>query len=232
MEEINLSTNDDITLFTDEEQVAVDNINQKFTQQSKLKGLVREFTIFNDIQCYQTVKLKHGGKHKFRINLSHLDPKPKRDFVLADNWLITAVISAILSFLLIYIGWFSAMQVDQHIFIIITALCISFCFIAFLFAMLKTQDRFLYYSQCGRAPILELINNNPDHESFTEFINLLSSHVIKAQSSADLNPTEKLVMELKELRRLKDETVIPESDYEQAKQKIFRNKAFSSQDSF
>jgi len=228
MEEIDLSTDEDITQFTDEEQVAVKKINREFIQENKLKGIVRKFTIFNDIQCYQSVKRKHGGKHKFRVNLTHLNPKPKRDFKLADSWLITAAISAILSFLLIYMGWFSSMQLNHQLLFMLTAFTVSFSVIALLIALLKTRDRILMFSNCGCAQVLEFINNTPNRESFNEFIDLLSSHIIKAQQSSGLTPTERLVFELKELRRLKDENVIPVNEYELAKQRIFKNKAFTS----
>lgn len=229
MEEIDLSASDDITLFTDEEQVAVDQVNRKFRQESKLKGIVREFTIFNDIQCYQTVEEKHGGKHKFRVNLTYLDPKTKRDFILAESWLITAAISAILSFLLVYVGWFSSIQINQNIILIVTALSITFCFIAFLIALLKTHDRILFYSKFGQSPVLELINKCPDKESFLEFIDIMSQHIISAQHKTQLSTTQRLTLELKELRRLKDETAIPAAVYEQAKKRIFLNKAFTSE---
>lgn len=229
MEEIDLSAReDDITLFTDEEQITVKMVNQEFRQENKLKGIIREYTIFNDIQSYQSVKKKHGGKHKFRVNLTYLDPKPKREFILADNWLITAAITSILSFLLIYIGWFSSMHFSQNVITFLTILCLSFCFIAFLIAALKTNDSILFYSKFGRAPVLELFNNNPDRGSFSEFKDTLSRHIISAQHEAKLNTTKLLALELKELRRLKDETAIPTSIYEEAKKRIFRNKAFTS----
>jgi len=229
MERIDLSATEDITQFTDEEQVAVKQVNHEFLQESKLKGEAREFTIFNDIQCYQSIQRKHGGKYKFRANLTYLDPKPRRDFILADNWLITTAISAILSFLLVYLLWFSQINLDRSILTIATSLFISFSLIAFLVTLLKTRDRILFYSKFGRAPVLELMNRKPDRESFKQFLDLLSSHIIKAQHSAGLSPTDSLIMELKELRRLKDETVVPESLYEQAKKKILQNKAFTGQ---
>ena len=227
MEQIDLRTSEDITQFTDEEQVAVDKINHEFVQENPLKGETREFTLFNDIQCYQAVRRKHGGKYKYRVNLSHLDPKPKREFILADNWLIIAAISGVIGFMLVYIGWFSDMQFDSQIMVILSALSICFCLIAFLIALLKTRDRVLLYSYYGRAPVLELMNKNPDRASFAEFMALLSEHISQARENSTINSTDRLVAELKELRRLKDETVISEAVYEQAKKRIFRNPAFS-----
>ncbi|MEN8167029.1 MAG: hypothetical protein ABFR65_06065 [Pseudomonadota bacterium] len=228
MEEIDLSASDDSTLFTDEDQVAINKVNLELRQESKLKGIVREFTIFNDIQCYQSVKKKHGRKHKFRINLTLLDPEPKHEYSLAANWLITTGITAILSFLLIYVGWFSSIQLNQNIITILTALGITFCFIAFLIALLKSHDRILFYSKFGGAPVLEFINKNPDRASFSEFIDTLSQHILMAQQQANLNPIQQLPLELKELRRLKNEAAIPSDIYESAKKRIFRNKAFTS----
>ncbi|MDJ0881812.1 MAG: hypothetical protein QNJ56_09200 [Gammaproteobacteria bacterium] len=228
MESIDLSSNEDITQFTDEEQVDVNQINQEFVQENKLKGEAREFTIFNDSQCYQSVRLKHGGKYKFRANLTYLNAKPKRSFDLAEGWLITAAITAIFSFLLVYLRWFSQIQMDKQILTMALSLSITFTLIAFMVGLLKTRDRILFYSKFGHVPVLELMNYKPDRESFKQFIDQLSSYIIKAQHAADLSATDALVMELKELRRLKDETVIAESQYEQAKKKILQNKAFTS----
>lgn len=228
MEEIDLTAHEDITLFTDEEQVELDHVNEEFRQESKLKGIVREFTLFNDIHCYQSVTRKHGGKHKFRVNLTYLDSKPRRFYNLASGWLITAGISAILSFLLVYLGWYSGMQVNQSIAIILTTLSATFSFIALLLALLKTQDRVIYYSRFGHIPILELINNSPNRQAFSSFVQTLSSQIIQARQKSQLDTTARLTMELKELRRLKDEGVIPDTHYEQGKKRIFRNQAFKS----
>lgn len=228
MEEIDFSHQEDITLFTDEEHVNVVKINFEFTQYNKLKGEEREFTIFNDIQCYQKVTRKHRGKQKFRVNLSNLDPMPERDFVLADNWLMIAAVSAIVSFMLVYVGWFSSMKIDTNVITILASLSITFCLLSVLVAVLKTQDRLILYSRCGRAPILEMMNNVPDRQTFLEFSDNLSRQILLAGQSSSASPTERLALELKELRRLRNELVITPTQYDRAKRKIFKNKAFKS----
>jgi hypothetical protein len=228
MEEINYNPDEEITLFTDEEQVSVKKINQEFTQQSHLKGLLYRFTIFNDIQCYQHIQRKHGGKQKFRINLTYLDPRPVHRSHLAESWLISSAIFAIISLMLIYVNWFKGTTTTSSLAITLTILAVTLCLTSFLFGLFKAENRVYFYSQYGRAAILELINNNPDKASFDDFMQSLSSHIISAQNQARLDSTERLTQELKELRRLKDETVISEQKYEQAKQRIFRNKAFKS----
>ncbi len=226
MEEINLNTDEEITPFSDEEQVRVKEINQEFTQQSHLKGLLFHFTIFNDIQCYQRIERKHGGKQQFRINLTYLDPRPVRRSKLAESWLISSAIFAIISLMLIYINWFKDTTGNSSLAIPLTILAMTLCLISFLFGLFKAEDRVYFYTKYGRAAILELMNKNPDKASFDDFLQSLSSHIINAQHNSRLDNTQRLTQELKELRRLKDETLISEQKYEQAKQRIFRNKAF------
>ena len=228
MEQINLSAAEDITEFTDDEHIAVKKINHQFQQKNKLKGIELEFTIFNDIQCYQMTKKKHAGKHKFRINLTYLNPQSERFFSLADNWLITAGVSSILSLLLVYAGWFSNMQLNMTLIPIVTVLTGSFSLIAIMMALLKTNDRVIFYSNHGHAPILELINNKPNKEAFQAFINTLNDQILQAQHFSHLCTTDLLKLELKELRRLKHEKVISEVLYEKAKHRIFKNSAFNA----
>lgn len=227
MDEIDLTAAEDITLFTDEEQVEVQTVDRVFDQQSKLRGLDYQFTIFNDIQCYQQVKRKHGRKQKFRIDLSYLDPKPVLRFRLAEGWLFTTAILAVISFILIYIGWFkSAMSFQSDLLLIISIASITLTLMSLMIAILKTDNRMIFYSQFGRVPILEPLNKNPDKKSFTDFMQELSSHIISAQSKGRMDKTERLTRELKELRRLMNEEVITEQNYENAKKRIFSNKAF------
>jgi hypothetical protein len=232
MEQIDLNADDDITLFTDDEQVVVRHINQTFRQKSRLKGVDYEFTVFNDNQCYQKVTRRHAGKHKFRINLGCLDPQPRREFNLADSWLVMSAICAILGFLLIYAGWIRTppMNIDRGLLYILTSFSLSASVIALLLALLKTRDRLILYSKCGRAPVLELINNNPSSESFRQFLDDLSRFILLARNNMSESITQMLALELKELRRLRNEGVITDAQYEAAKQRIFKHEAYSAAD--
>jgi len=228
MEEIDLTSNDDITNFTDEENIDINEVNIIFTQVNKLRGETREFTIFNNIQCYQAVKKKYARKRKFRVNLTYLDHQLIRKYHLASDWLISTVIMALVSFLVISIGWFSKFHPSPNIMIVLSSICITLFFLLLFITLLKSHNRILLYSKYGRVPILELINNNPDKLSFKNFIRMLSGQILKAQNT-NQTIAQILPMELKELRRLMDEAVITADSYENAKKLIFQNKSFSSE---
>lgn len=225
MEEIDLSGKDDIIEFVDEEQFAIKKVNLQFRQENKLKGIQRDFTIFNDIQ-FQVVEKKKRSSQKFRVALNYLNPEPKHHVTFAKGWLITTLISAVFSSLLVYVGWFSNIQVSQSTVSIISALSISFSLIAFFITVLRSNDYIILHSRHGNVPILEFINKNPDSKAFKKFMKSLRNHIMYAQKQAQYSATDQLKLELKELRRLKDEKVIPEESYEVAKKRIFKNKAF------
>jgi len=73
---------------------------------------------------------------------------------------------------------------------------------------------------------MELINKNPDKDSFRGFVNKLVMQINKSKAARHKNQSQMLTSELQELRRLKDETVIPKESYEKAKKLIFKHEAF------
>ena len=52
----------------------------------------------------------------------------------------------------------------------------------------------------------------------------------KSKTAKSLNQNKLLTLELRELRRLKDEAIVPEVSYEKAKRVIFKHEAFSAND--
>jgi hypothetical protein len=231
MEEINVTAYEDITItqFNDQEQVKVNVVDAEFHQQNKLHGDTRDFTLFNQVHCYQAVHLKHRRKYKYRVNLTYLSPKPKSKFELADGWLITACIAAVLSFMLIYIGWFSNYISIPQLYLTIAATgLVTLTILAFMMTWLKTRNYVVLVSRFGNIPLLEFLNKRPDKASFDAFLEKLGMHIVSAQHAADLNTKDRCTEELKELRRLRDEQILTSAQYELGKKRIFNNKAFKA----
>jgi hypothetical protein len=226
MEQIVLNPADDTNPF--DEELVVNQINQQFCQESRLKGVVREFTIFNDSYLYQLIKGKHRTKITAHINLELVDATPKRELIIAYDWLITTVFSTLVSALMLYICWFSALQIGLATAYLITAFTLSFSAIVFLVTILKTEHRLQLLSRYGHVAIIEFINNSPSQHALAEFIELLQHHIIQTQQSSNLTTMEQLSLELKELRRLHKNDLISLSHYEQAKIEILNNRAFKS----
>ena len=227
--EIDLEPLEDSTTtnFSDNEQIPVEHINFEFEQVNKLQGVYRHFTVFNDTHLYQSIKIKHQRKYKFRIDLAYLDPRPFRIRVKAWKWLHLSLALLGLDAALIFSGWLDTFSINFFgAFMAITVAAIM-CLLAFFY---NSHDKVFFRTQYGKIRLVEFINKNPDNASFRSFVNKFIMQIKKSKTARGLSENKFLARELRELRRLKDETIIPAGSYEKAKQLIFKHEAFNAAD--
>ncbi len=184
-----------------------------------------DITLFNGSHCHQRAERRFGPKTKHRVNLQILDGTPRRRRELALGWLIGSGILGILSFLLIYRQFFSG-QPASPLLASLIAVSLSLFLIALMLALYLSRTRIRYYSRFGRVPLLELIGNRPSADALADFLRRLSHQVRLSRHNHPHSETDALSFELRDLRRLRNEGVISDGDYEQAKQRIFAHPAY------
>ena len=226
--EIDLETSEETTWFSDDEKVAIEKVNFEFEQAIKYRGIYRNILIFNDHHCYQTIKNKHQKKYKYRVDLSFLDPRPLRVRKVAWNWLYGSVGLAIISLVMIYLGWFSdsfkpSNYYETSLIVVISAMMISLL----LFAH-NSYDKVIFKSQYGRVKFIEILNMYPNKKSFRKFLTRFVMQVKNEKAKRNYSQYKFLTRELQELRRLKNEEVISETEYESGKKFIFTHSAFQT----
>lgn len=230
MEKIDITSNEEDTLFTDEEHIAVENIDFEFEQSNKIRGIYRKLTVFNGHHCYQSIKNKHKRKYKYRIDIAYLSPRPFRVHNIAWNFFYYALTAMVISAALIYIGWFSSfLNSPPPTYFTTTAIVtLSAMMILFLLFIHNSYDKVLFKSQIAGIELIELLNQYPNKDEFRAFVGKFMVQIKKARTSKKLTPSKFLASELKELRRLRDETVITEQQYQDSKKIIFSHGAFKS----
>jgi hypothetical protein len=224
--EIDLESSEETTWFSDEEKVAIEKINVEFTQSSKIRGIYRKITVFNDHHCYQSIKNKHRRKYKYRVDLTFLDPRPFRVRKIAWNWLYGSIGLSLITLLMIYLGWFSgsfapSTYYETSLIVVISAMMISLL----LFAH-NSYDKIIFKSQYGRVKFIEILNKNPDKNTFRKFVSRFMNQVKNEKSKKSFSQSKLLTRELQELRRLMNEGVISEEQYQSGKSLIFNHKSF------
>jgi len=190
-----------------------------------LRGIHRQITVFNDSQCYQKIKNKHRRKYKFRLDLAFLDPRPFRIRHIAWKWLYTSLALWALDAVMIFAGWIDTSSIELMGLFIAMTLGAIITLLAFFYL---SYDTVYFRSQYGKIRLLELENKRPNPQSFTAFINKIVVQINKSKTARGLDQGKFLAAEMKELRRLKDEFIIPEESYEKAKRLIFKHEAFKS----
>jgi hypothetical protein len=216
---------EETTQFSDSEEIPVEHINFEFEQSHKLQGMLRQLSVFNDSQCYQSIKNKHRRKYKFRLDLAYLDPRPFRLRNIVWKWLYASLALWVLASVFVFAGWFDQSSVTSlGIFTGIVVIAL----LTFLTFFYLSHDTVYFRSQFGKIRVFELANNNPDKDSFHDFVNRIVVQINKSKAAKNMNQSQLLAAELKELRRLKDENIVPKESYEKAKLQIFKHEAFKA----
>jgi hypothetical protein len=219
------SLDDDSTDFTDGENIPVEHVNFEIEQTSKLHGIYRKITVFNDAHCYQTIKNKHRNKYKYRTDIAYLDPRPFRSRVRSWRYLYLALALLGIDAVLLVGGFVDTSSINfLGLFVGLLVVGIMSLLAYFYYS----RDRVFFRTRYGKIRLVELINKNPDNKTFRSFVNNFVMQINKAKTARGLSQAKHLARELKELRRLKDEGVIPENSYEKAKQLIFKHEGFTS----
>jgi hypothetical protein len=226
IESIDLQSAEGTLWFSDEAEVTLDKVNFEFEQDSKLRGFYRKLTIFNGNYCYQAIENKHKRKYKYRVDLAYLDPHPIREKYTAWKWLYATLFLTLVSALAIYIGWFAKWIEPSIYFKVFLVIEISSLVICLLLFLHNSYDRIIFKSQYGRIKLIELVNRYPNKKFFREFITGFILQIGKAAKGKKFSQSTFLARELVELRRLKNETVITEADYETAKSLILKDQGF------
>ena len=230
MENIDLNAPDDDTFFTDEEHVVLDKVDFEFEQKNKLRGLYRKITIFNGNQCYQSIKNKHRRKYKYRVDIAYLDPRPIRKRKIAKKWLYSSAGFFVASLLLIYIGWFSSLftATPGVSYSTSTVVCVSAMILSLLLFAHQSYDKVIFRTHFGRVKLIELINKYPNEADFRKFVGRFIVQIKKARTQKRFTTSKFLARELREIRRLRNETVVTEQQYEAAKVIIFKHDSFKA----
>lgn len=225
-DEIDLKpVDDDTTIFSDSEQIPVEHVNFEFVQTSKLRGSLRQVTVFNDTHCYQSIKDKHIRKYKYRMDLAYLDPRPFISRYIAWKWLYASLALWALDLALIFSGWLDTSSINFLGLFVGVTVAATMTLLAFFY---QSHDTVYFRSRFGKVRLMELINKNPDNDSFRSFINKLVMQINKSKTARNKNQGQMLASELQELRRLMEETVVTEESYEKAKKLIFKHEAFKA----
>ena len=214
--------------FDDDAHLKPEHINVAFVQEQKFKGVRRTFKIFNDTQLHYTLKsFRHKDNKKHRVNLSYVSNQPERECTVAWKWLSTAFATLVWSMLLLYVGLFTQFKADYIV--IVGVLLGTFSMIAMLTFYYRTQDKLIYRSFFGNIPLFEVSNHKPGNREFDLFMEKLRQHIKLAQDKLSMH--QRLVGELKDLRRIRDEGKISNEQYESARNIIFKHEAFQSKQS-
>ena len=188
-------------------------------QESRFKGEVRRFEIYNDKFIKVNIHNVFGDK-TYHLNMSMLEPWPSLHRRISWRWLLgLGYFSLATVVYLIYLYQHPESQTLGRLIPFIT-LFVLLALAALLMFLYQSPNVMEFRSRYGNCVLIRLLKNRPSKQEFKHFSDELKTRVLAASQVVPFNKKQMLAIELNELRRLTDEGVLLEHEYQQAKDRV------------
>ena len=194
-------------------------INRVLVQESRFKGEVRRFEIYNDKFIKINIHNVFGDK-TYHLNMGMLEPWPTLHRHISWRWLLGLSYFGLAT--IIY-GVYLYLHPDSETigrlipFITLLLLLALAALLMFLYSSPNVME---FRSRYGNCALIGLLKNQPSKQEFRHFIDELKTRVLAASQVVTFNKKQMLDIELKELRRLTDDGILLEQEYQQAKERV------------
>jgi len=193
-------------------------INATLQQQGYL-GQVREFQIVNG----KELRIIHGSGARQRVYLVHLlalADKSRLRFNIAWGWFYLALGCLLGLIVLLLATRLFAFDNALLEFSIIAVLVLGIILGIILVSINFYRSR-VFYSRHAAIPLFDLYINKPDYKTYKAFIAQLDAFIDKTRAFWNLKLDQQIAGEMRMLRRLANEGVIAQRDYDRAKSRLF-----------
>lgn len=188
-------------------------------QESRFKGEVRRFEIYNDKFIKISIHNVFGDK-TYHVNMGMLEPWPTFHRRISWRWLLGLSYFGLAAIIFgIYLYLHPDNETIGRLIPFITLL-ILLALAALLMFLYSSPDVMEFRSRYGNCPLISLLKNNPTKQQFRHFADELKTRVLAASQVVTFNKKQMLDIELKELRRLTDQGIVLEQDFLQAKERV------------
>ena len=195
------------------------SINRVMVQKSRFKGEVRRFEIYND--KFIKINIHNIFEDKvYHLNMAMLEPWPSLHRRISWRWLLALGYFSLATLIyIIYLYHHPEREILGRLIPFIT-LFLLLALAALLMFLYLSPNVMEFRSRYGNSVLIRLLKNRPNKREFKHFTDELKARVLAAGQAVPFNKPQMLAIELNELRRLTDEGVLLESEYQQAKDRV------------
>lgn len=194
-------------------------INSRLVQVSKAKSETRQFEIFNE-KFIQITTSSLIEEKSFNVNLGLLEPWPVRHRKISIAWLSAVLYFAIST--IIYIFYLTT-HLDNDLLgklIPLIAVFILLTIASLIMFNYRSPNVTEFRSRYAGCVLISFLYNKPSADSFNKFIDLMRARILTASQNIKMDKRRMLVIELKELDRLKKEGILNAHNIQQAHNRV------------
>jgi len=195
--------------------------NSSLHQECSARGEKRVFEIYNN----KFIKVTNSNlisNNSYHLNLSMLAPWPIRHRKFSWQWLLAVLYFSIATLAYTtYIFYFQESGKLERLlpFVVIFLLLSIASLLIFLYKSPNVIEFKTRYGNCG---VLSLLYNKPNKKEFKDFIEEIKLRSLSASQVVTMDKSQMLDIEMDELRRLRNEGVITQNHYADAKARIIQ----------
>jgi len=192
-------------------------INATLQQQSKA-GPPCEFQIVDG----KEIRINIGGSPKqqsYSVQLLALADKSHIRLHIAWRWLWFFIVSVIaLSGFWFAPSVFAKLGTFEFSYVAGFTLTAILSLVMFV---LKLSRKRVFVSRLTGVKLFDILISNPNYRAYKAFLRNIDQSLINARKFWNLKPEHQVAGEMRMLRRLAEEKIIKQSEYEKAKKKLF-----------
>lgn len=208
-----------------DQEIDPDKLGKKITQTNPLKGSVREYQLYGPRHLLLNfVEKKKADEKKFHVNLAWLSSEPEHHKIVVWKWLYRALAAGALAGLFLIFAMTEIIEIKYCI--VAGTIALTTGLILFLIFIYQMRDEYIFKSYFGNAKLFLIENKKPAQQEFDSYFINLQQTIDRAQ--ANISVADRLLGELKMCRRLKDEGIIDDKTYTDARTAIFKHEQYKT----
>ena len=197
--------------------------NSSLHQESNARGEKRSFEIYNN-KFIKVTTNNILNNRSYHLNLSLLAPWPVRHRNISWQWLLAVFYFSLTT--LAYTAYLFYFQESSKLerllpFVVIFLLLSLASFLMFLY---QSPNVIEFKTRYGNCVVLSLLYNKPGRKEFKEFIEEIKLRSLSASQVVKIDKSQMLDIEMNELKRMRNEGVISQHHYAEAKGRILQIK--------
>lgn len=195
--------------------------NSSLHQESSARGEKRFFEIYNT-KFIKVTTNNIINNQSYHLNLSMLAPWPVWHRNISWQWLLAVLYFSLTTLTYTtYLFYFQdSGKLERLLPFIVIFLLLSLA--AFLMFLYESQNVTEFKSRYGNCVVLSLLHNKPGKKQFREFIEEIKLRSLSASQAIKIDKSQMLDIEMNELRRLRNEGIITQHQYADAKARIIQ----------
>ena len=204
------------------------NLNQvtaEFLQESKFNGIKCQFRVY-DKRIVKIRKMTHKGPRDYLVNLVVLDDRPSIGMGIKLKYLVWSAIMGAVCFGVLQLKNLDLELLAQYVkpvhYYVVAGLLSAASILLFITLLRSITFEWQFKSLNGRRPVVRFLMFNPGFGAVRSMLKRISDNIQLTRSNNYMSDEQELAAELQEHRRLRDEGLLSNRDYDKAKARIMK----------